>query len=543
MSGRVHVEVKATPRSSFSPVRSGLFAGSHGTLLVSQPPMIQAKLTINQPNDQYEQEADRVAEEVMRMPEPRLQRQVEPEEEKKAQELIQAKQTSGQTPQVSRILETQIHSLRGGGQLLSPSLRNFFEPRFGYDFSQVRIHTDSEAARISQSINARAFTLGQTILFGKGQYKPEKKAGQWLLAHELTHVVQQNQRKVSRTSAIVRLRTSTENYAQCAYYTKNELVKYLDFLEKEGKIEDKSDSDDKAIAVVHWSESPNRPRFYSLGKKIKALLILEMLKEFTGDEEEQAILELLERSNNSDLIYIMTTGGVTVEELESNFHGKEFQWLKDFFERRFEGGWIAALKGQMKPKGIPIRKRLPLQAVFPEREKGETVGEKEIKLRKYIELIDVRFTEVRPISNLAWLFGEEGLKKRFEPLKDKEEYKFDAGTARITYNTKEEETIEVSGGALHPIFKTHRTGSKEVVITSKAGASYVNSYGEPMPYASFFYGGQAFHGCGNRNWFINIFAPVVCLSTPSHGCIHVDNDVMENIYPYIVANKTKVRIK
>lgn len=153
---------------------------------------IQTKLTVGQPNDRYEKEADRVAEEVMRMPEPRLQRLVEPEEEEKAEELIQAKQTSGQTPQVSRILQTQIHSLRGGGQPLSPSLRNFFEPRFGYDFSQVRVHTDARAAETARALDARAYTIGRDIAFRAGKYAPETTIGKRLLAHELIHVIQQN---------------------------------------------------------------------------------------------------------------------------------------------------------------------------------------------------------------------------------------------------------------------------------------------------------------------------------------------------------------
>ena len=181
------------------------------------PKTIQTKLIISQPNDRYEQEADRVAEQVMRMPEPRLQRQVEPEEEEEEETLqtkplanqitpliqrriepeeeeepIQAKQTNGQTLRMSPILQTQIHSLRGGGQPLSPSLRNFFEPRFGHDFSQVRVHTDAKATESARAVNARAFTIGRDVVFGAGRYAPETSKGGGLLAHELTHVVQQN---------------------------------------------------------------------------------------------------------------------------------------------------------------------------------------------------------------------------------------------------------------------------------------------------------------------------------------------------------------
>jgi hypothetical protein len=93
---------------------------------------------------------------------------------------------------VSTSVQNQIHSLRSGGQPLSQSLRNFFEPRFGYDFSQVRVHTDAQAAESARTLSARALTVGHDVVFGAGQYAPETTAGQRLLAHELTHAVQQN---------------------------------------------------------------------------------------------------------------------------------------------------------------------------------------------------------------------------------------------------------------------------------------------------------------------------------------------------------------
>jgi Domain of unknown function (DUF4157) len=151
--------------------------------------IIQAKLKIGQPGDIYEQEADRVAEQVMRMPEPRMQRQAEEKEEE--EELIQTKEISSQTPEVTPDLESRIQSLSGGSQPLSESARAFFEPRFGQDFSQVRIHSDSQANMINRALNARAFTTGQDIFFRQGEFDPASSAGQKLLAHELTHVVQQ----------------------------------------------------------------------------------------------------------------------------------------------------------------------------------------------------------------------------------------------------------------------------------------------------------------------------------------------------------------
>ena len=153
---------------------------------------LQAKLRIGQPGDVYELEADRVADAVMRMPEPGVQRQVEPEEE---EEELQAKATSGHLSEVTPNLEFNILSLKGGGQPLSESERTYFEPRFGRDFSQVRVHTDERAAESAQAVNARAFTKGQDIYFSNNQHQPSTNQGQRLLAHELTHTIQQGERQ------------------------------------------------------------------------------------------------------------------------------------------------------------------------------------------------------------------------------------------------------------------------------------------------------------------------------------------------------------
>jgi hypothetical protein len=84
-------------------------------------------------------------------------------------------------------------SLRSSGQPLPQFIRSFFEPRFGYDFSQVRIHTGAQAAESSQALRARAWTVGHDVVFNAGQYAPESNEGRRLLAHELSHVVQQTE--------------------------------------------------------------------------------------------------------------------------------------------------------------------------------------------------------------------------------------------------------------------------------------------------------------------------------------------------------------
>ncbi len=188
---------------------------------------IQAKLRVGQPGDVYEQEADRVADEVMRMPEPQVQRQVEDEEEEEEllqpkfeespdiiqrqvepeeeeEELLQPKHGEGTTQSVTNDIESPIQAVRGGGQFMAESERAYFEPRFGYDFSKVQVHTGAQAAKSAQMLNARAYTLGRDVVFGAGEYAPETVAGRQLLAHELTHVVQQEHMRDSPNKSKVK---------------------------------------------------------------------------------------------------------------------------------------------------------------------------------------------------------------------------------------------------------------------------------------------------------------------------------------------------
>ena len=104
---------------------------------------------------------------------------------------IQPKSDRAQTLHVSSAIAANIHALEGSGRPLPQAMRAFFEPRFGADFSQVRVHADSQAADTTNAIQAKAFTVGQNIAFGTGQYAPHSHEGRRLLTHELTHVVQQ----------------------------------------------------------------------------------------------------------------------------------------------------------------------------------------------------------------------------------------------------------------------------------------------------------------------------------------------------------------
>ncbi|MBI1295696.1 DUF4157 domain-containing protein [bacterium] len=225
---------------------------------------IQAKLQLGPAGDKYEQEADRVAAQVVRQMDhtPPVQRSTEEEElaqakalpgnsldlqrhfEPNAKTLFSQPPISPAAAHISRLqraarvqftkerfvqrheekedvaqmnplhgaeggevessVAQQIQSARGGGQSLNDGIRAKMEQGFGADFSRVRVHTGGQADTLNRSLNARAFTVGKDVFFGKGQYNPSSSNGQKLLAHELTHTVQQGavgvQRKVFLTT-------------------------------------------------------------------------------------------------------------------------------------------------------------------------------------------------------------------------------------------------------------------------------------------------------------------------------------------------------
>ncbi|QUY45181.1 DUF4157 domain-containing protein [Acaryochloris marina] len=167
-------------------------------------PWIQRKLTLGQPGDKYEQEADRVASQVVYQinapnssqlnQDQSIQREKRPEDEIQAKSLraaIQRRQAiAGE--EASPDLESTINRARGSGQPLNSELQQSMGQAMGADFSGVRVHTDTQSDQLNQSIQARAFTTGQDMFFREGAYQPGNRVGQELIAHELTHVVQQN---------------------------------------------------------------------------------------------------------------------------------------------------------------------------------------------------------------------------------------------------------------------------------------------------------------------------------------------------------------
>lgn len=198
---------------------------------ILRPHGLQPKLTIGRSGDRYEQEADAVADRIVAglpVPEisslasgnlqtqpieeeeellqPKVQRQtLEDEEEEEEliqprlqrqpmeeeEEELQAKGKAGGNVIAGNDIAGRIDSLKGSGSTLSGHVRHYFTSRFGHDFSRVKVHTDADAMKISEDINARAFTVGQHVFFGPGQYNPATDSGRRLLGHELTHTVQQ----------------------------------------------------------------------------------------------------------------------------------------------------------------------------------------------------------------------------------------------------------------------------------------------------------------------------------------------------------------
>jgi hypothetical protein len=206
----------------------------YGNLLTSSfaPPPIQAKLTVGAVGDKYEQEADSVAAQVVKtinqpqgsvqpksadegeslqmQPQETLQREEMPEEEElqmkpesiqreemPEEEELQMKPTLQRVGKeggaVSDEFNTQLQGAKGGGQALDPGLQTQMGQAMGADFSGIKVHADSQSNQLNESIQSKAFTTGADVFFRAGEYNPGSKGGQELIAHELTHVMQQGQ--------------------------------------------------------------------------------------------------------------------------------------------------------------------------------------------------------------------------------------------------------------------------------------------------------------------------------------------------------------
>ena len=268
----------------------------------------------------------------------------------------------------------------GPGRPLDGTVRTRMERVFGTRFAGVRLHTDALAARLARRLRARAFAVGHHVAFDRGEYRPGTPVGDALIAHELAHTRQQDGGVgaarltaagpleadadraaagavrslwgASRRRAEPRLRSGLR-LARCAdrAFSDAELHAYLDFLRNAQRIEDDNESDDKARAIVA-SFRRGETKFV-LTPDVVILLIREMQDGPTLDDDENAIVDLLERLPNPVLGQVFGRGGIDAGELRKDFDGPEVDRLLALFAERFEGGFEAVRRGRVVPRGAP----------------------------------------------------------------------------------------------------------------------------------------------------------------------------------------------
>lgn len=203
LTEKIHNQTKQNRLTPFTPIAHGLLqrqceCGTHTMdggrcaecqkkkMGISGQPL-QTKLAISEPCDVYEQEADRVAEQVMRMSATDVSRR---QPSGMTQPLVQ-RRASGSPTGVAEAPPSVHKVLNSPGQPLDAVTRAFFEPRFGHDFSHVRVLTNAGAAESAREVNALAYTVGNKVVFGAGSQSLQDTSARRLIAHELTHVVQQ----------------------------------------------------------------------------------------------------------------------------------------------------------------------------------------------------------------------------------------------------------------------------------------------------------------------------------------------------------------
>ena len=165
--------------------------GISGDCKECQGKRLQRKLTIGASNDPLEQEADRVADQVM----------AAPAHSEMSSTPLRIQRYSSQATQGADTAPVSVDRvLASSGSPLEPALRQNMEQRFGHDFSRVRVHSGREAGKSARDVDSKAYTVGHNIVFGAGQFTPGTRDGQLLIAHELTHVVQQSPPTLARFS-------------------------------------------------------------------------------------------------------------------------------------------------------------------------------------------------------------------------------------------------------------------------------------------------------------------------------------------------------
>ncbi|MBE9209429.1 DUF4157 domain-containing protein [Nostoc sp. LEGE 06077] len=232
-------------------------------------PRLQMKLSIREPREEQETTLDQP-----------LNTPVQP--------LIQRVNIGGIA--ASPDVETGIQRARGSGQPLADSIREPMEQAFGADFSSVRIHADSQADQLNQSIQAKAFTTGQDVFFRQGAYKPGSRGGQELLAHELTHVVQQESGNVMQSKLELDQKEPTEEAIQ----------------EEEGKTINKTGLPNNLKADVEnlsgYSLDNVRVHYNAQLKpqrKLNNVIVQRVLAVTNLEDEIDAVVQLIDLINNT----------------------------------------------------------------------------------------------------------------------------------------------------------------------------------------------------------------------------------------------------
>ncbi len=265
-----------------------------------------------------------------------LQKQIEPEEE---EEPVQTKGNSSNAAVVTPGIESSINSLRGKGQPLSESTRNYFEPRFGDDFSHVRIRADSKAAETAKSINARAFTTGKNVVFGAGQYSPDTSYGRNLLAHELTHVIQQN--KSSPTNINSSKDNNTGNVILRDVLGQEELLQKDEEYATGVKVKEEHDTGMEEEDYTGGDTDVGEQAKEKKGTKTKSIveefspLVQKQGEEEPEEEEEEEEEELIQtKSNSSAAAEVIPTVESSINSLKGG--GQPLpESTRSYFEPRF----------------------------------------------------------------------------------------------------------------------------------------------------------------------------------------------------------------
>ncbi|MDF0682147.1 MAG: DUF4157 domain-containing protein [Candidatus Nitrosocosmicus sp.] len=174
-------------------------AGNQAVQKLIRSGRLQTKLKVGHSSDQREQEADRLAEQTMKNGNSAAIGFNTQNKSGSGLMLNRKEIDNSSIDNLTNNNSTLINSaLNTPGKNLDNNTRHYMEPRLGYNFKDVKIHNDSGASKSADSINAKAYTVGNDVVFGKGQYNPSTDAGKNLIAHELTHVIQQNSNPSSR---------------------------------------------------------------------------------------------------------------------------------------------------------------------------------------------------------------------------------------------------------------------------------------------------------------------------------------------------------